>query len=150
MIVESAIFDPVLIRRTGQRYALRSEASLRFEKGQEIRLARIGADRAAQLVAEWAGGTVARGRVDSAPGRAGPARVPFRPARVNRLLGDRLAVDEQRRSSPASGSGRSAPTARPADRIVPVAAGATRWPIDDVGAGGRCSSPSCRRGAATS
>src|SRR3954447_1300103 len=54
VIVESAIFAPIAIRRTGQRYALRSEASLRFEKGQEFRLARIGADRAARLVAEWA------------------------------------------------------------------------------------------------
>ena len=34
VIVESAIFDPVSIRRTAFRYALRSEASLRFEKGQ--------------------------------------------------------------------------------------------------------------------
>ncbi|MEO5940920.1 MAG: phenylalanine--tRNA ligase subunit beta, partial [Candidatus Limnocylindrales bacterium] len=50
VIVESAIFDPIAIRRTGQRFALRSEASLRFEKGQETRLARIGADRAARLV----------------------------------------------------------------------------------------------------
>ena len=37
VIVESAIFDPVCIRRTAFRYALRSEASLRFEKGQEHR-----------------------------------------------------------------------------------------------------------------
>src|SRR5437867_12824934 len=51
VIVESAVFDPITIRRTGQRYGLRSEASLRFEKGQEPRLARIGADRAARLVA---------------------------------------------------------------------------------------------------
>ena len=67
VIVESAIFDPISIRRTGQRYALRSEASLRFEKGQEFRLARLGADRTARLIAEWAGGTVATGRVDTAP-----------------------------------------------------------------------------------
>src|SRR4029450_4891826 len=51
VIVESAIFDPVSIRRTGQRYGLRSEASLRFEKGQEVRLARLGAERAARRAA---------------------------------------------------------------------------------------------------
>jgi phenylalanyl-tRNA synthetase beta chain len=96
VIVESAIFDPIAIRRTGQRYALRSEASLRFEKGVEIRLARIGADRTARLIAEWAGGTVAKGRVDSAPDEPPPARVPFRPARLNRLLGTDLPADEQR------------------------------------------------------
>ncbi|HEX2756002.1 MAG TPA: phenylalanine--tRNA ligase subunit beta [Candidatus Limnocylindrales bacterium] len=95
VIVESAIFDPIVIRRTGQRYGLRSEASLRFEKGQELRLARIGADRAARLVAEWAGGSVARGRVDSAAMEPEPARVAFRPARVNRLLGTTFSTAEQ-------------------------------------------------------
>src|SRR5215211_4759192 len=67
VIVESAIFDPVSIRRTAFRYALRSDASLRFEKGQELGLARIGADRAARLIREWAGGRVARGFIDTDP-----------------------------------------------------------------------------------
>ncbi|MBA2373050.1 MAG: phenylalanine--tRNA ligase subunit beta [Chloroflexi bacterium] len=96
VIVESAIFDPVSIRRTAFRYGLRSEASLRFEKGQESRLARLGADRAARLIAEWAGGTVAAGRVDTDPVEPAPGRVAFRPNRVERLLGDRVSVDEQR------------------------------------------------------
>jgi phenylalanyl-tRNA synthetase beta chain len=86
-IVESAIFDPVSIRRTAFRYALRSEASLRFEKGQEFRLARIGADRTTQLLAEWAGGRAALGAVDTNPTEEQPKRVSFRPARVNRLVG---------------------------------------------------------------
>ena len=96
VVVESAIFDPISIRRTAFRYALRSEASLRFEKGQEFRLARIGADRTARLIAEWAGGEVAPGAVDSNPDEPAPARVAFRPARVNRLLGTDFATDEQR------------------------------------------------------
>jgi phenylalanyl-tRNA synthetase beta chain len=95
VIVESAIFDPVSIRRTAFRYALRSEASLRFEKGQETRLARLGADRAAQLLARWAGGVAAPGRVDTAPLEPDRERVAFRPARTTRLLGLGLGVDEQ-------------------------------------------------------
>jgi phenylalanyl-tRNA synthetase beta chain len=87
VVVESAIFDPVTIRRSAFRYALRSEASLRFEKGQETRLARIGADRTAQLIVAWAGGSVAPGRVDTAPDEPEPGRVPFRPGRVDQLLG---------------------------------------------------------------
>ena len=93
--IESAIFDPVSIRRTGHRYALRSEASLRFEKGQESRLARIGADRVAQLTLAWAGGECARGRLDTAPDAPSPARLAFRPARVSKLLGDEVAVADQ-------------------------------------------------------
>jgi phenylalanyl-tRNA synthetase beta chain len=96
VIVESAIFDPVSIRRTAFRYALRSEASLRFEKGQEFRLARLGADRCARLIVDWAGGQVAAGRVDTNPGEPEPGRVAFRPARVDRLLGTRLGADAQR------------------------------------------------------
>ena len=96
VIVESAIFDPISIRRTAFRYALRSEASLRFEKGQEFRLARIGADRTARLIAEWAGGEVAPGVVDSNPTEPPLAHVAFRPARVNRLLGTDFTPDEQR------------------------------------------------------
>jgi phenylalanyl-tRNA synthetase beta chain len=95
VVVESAIFDPVNIRRTGQRYALRSEASLRFEKGQEFRLARIGADRVAKLIGEWAGGQVLAGRVDTAPSEPDPERVAFRPGRVNRLLGAAIPSGEQ-------------------------------------------------------
>jgi phenylalanyl-tRNA synthetase beta chain len=96
VVIESAIFDPVSIRRTAFRYALRSEASLRFEKGQEFRLARIGADRTARLIREWAGGAVAAGRVDSNPVEPELRRVAFRPARVDRLLGTALGGDEQR------------------------------------------------------
>jgi phenylalanyl-tRNA synthetase beta chain len=94
--IESAIFDPVSIRRTGHRYALRSEASLRFEKGQEFRLARIGADRVAQLTLAWSGGTCAHGRVDTAPAEPGPARLAFRPARIGKLLGGEIPAAEQR------------------------------------------------------
>ncbi|MEA2653143.1 MAG: phenylalanyl-tRNA synthetase beta chain, partial [Chloroflexota bacterium] len=96
VVIESAIFDPVSIRRTAFRYALRSEASLRFEKGQESRLARLGSDRTARLIADWAGGQVAPGAIDSNPVEPPRAHVAFRPARVNRLLGTDLDADEQR------------------------------------------------------
>ena len=96
VVVESAIFDPVSIRRTAFRYGLRSEASLRFEKGQEHRLARLGADRSARLIEAWAGGTVATGVIDTNPAELEPVYVPFRPARVDRLLGVEIPVKEQR------------------------------------------------------
>ncbi len=109
VVVESAIFDPVSIRRTAFHYALRSEASLRFEKGQEHRLARLGADRTARLVREWAGGDVAIGAVDTNPVEPAPTRVAFRPTRVNRLLGTSTTAEEQ-----ASVLGRVSVTTEPA------------------------------------
>jgi phenylalanyl-tRNA synthetase beta chain len=95
LVLESAVFDPVSIRRTAFRFGLRSEASLRFEKGQEARMARIGADRAAELIVAWAGGEAAAGRVDTAPEEPPSERVPFRPGRVNRLLGTAYSEAEQ-------------------------------------------------------
>ena len=95
VIIESAIFDPVSVRRTARRHALRSEASARFEKGQESRLARLGADRTAELISAWAGGTVAGGRIDTAPDEPAPTRVAFRPERISRLLGLSLSAADQ-------------------------------------------------------
>ncbi len=93
--IESAVFDPISVRRTAQRLGLRSEASSRFEKGQEPGLARMGADRTAQLIRDWAGGVIAPGVVDVAPDLPPAMRIAFRPARVNRLLGTDLSADEQ-------------------------------------------------------
>ena len=47
VIVESAIFSPGSVRRTAQRHSLRSEASHRFERGQESALAPAAADAVA-------------------------------------------------------------------------------------------------------
>ena len=58
-------------------------------------MARLGADRTAQLIRRWAGGEIAPGVVDIAPILPGPTRVAFRPGRVNRLLGTDLSVEEQ-------------------------------------------------------
>jgi phenylalanyl-tRNA synthetase beta chain len=96
VVIESAIFDPVSVRRTAFRYALRSEASLRFEKGQPHGLALAGADRTAALILRWAGGRAATGVVDSQPSAPPLVRVPFRPNRVSRLLGEPIPVTEQR------------------------------------------------------
>jgi len=122
VVVESAIFDPLSIRRTAFRYALRSEASLRFEKGQEFRLARLGADRTARLVREWAGGEVATGRLDTHPDEPEPRRVAFRPARVDRLLGTSLGPAEQHVLLGRVGVLASAPEAAVE---IPVASGET-------------------------
>jgi phenylalanyl-tRNA synthetase beta chain len=120
VVIESAIFDPVSIRRAAKRFALRSEASLRFEKGQDIPTARVGADRVAQLVAAWAGGVVLRGRLDTDPVEPERSRIAFRPARVGRLLGATLGADEQAALLARVGIA-TEPAA--ASALVPIAAG---------------------------
>jgi phenylalanyl-tRNA synthetase beta chain len=95
VIIESAIFAPTSVRRTAQRHSLRSEASHRFERGQERRLATLGADQVAALLTAWAGGVVRSGRLVSGATEVPAASLNFRPARVRALVGVALTDDEQ-------------------------------------------------------
>jgi phenylalanyl-tRNA synthetase beta chain len=87
VFLESAYFAPGCIRRTSRALGLRTDAAYRFERGADIEgLVDAGA-RAVQLIAELAGGTVARGMVDVYRRRRRPVRVRLRLARVERVLG---------------------------------------------------------------
>ena len=95
VIIESAIFAPTSVRRSAQRHSLRSEASHRFERGQERRLAALGADQVAALLTEWAGGVARSGRLVTGAEAVPAATLNFRPSRVRALLGVSLTDDEQ-------------------------------------------------------
>lgn len=67
IFLESAYFDPVFIRKTSFRHGLRTEAATRFEKGIDISNTVNIAKRAAMLMKEIAGGTIASDIVDVYP-----------------------------------------------------------------------------------
>ncbi len=69
VVIEAAYFDPVSIFRTQRRHKLPSEASKRFERGIDPRLAAAAADRVAELLVRYGGGTVEDGvtHVGAAP-----------------------------------------------------------------------------------
>jgi phenylalanyl-tRNA synthetase beta chain len=90
ILLESACFDTASISRTSRRLGLISESSLRYERGVDPDLASRASDRAAALIAQVAGGTVAPGLVDVYPGRREPLHLQLRTARVNALLGTDL------------------------------------------------------------
>ncbi len=56
IVIESANFEPVSVRRTSWRLGLRSDSALRFEKGLPVCCPQIGMKRAVELVKELAGG----------------------------------------------------------------------------------------------
>src|SRR5690606_26904235 len=58
VLIEAANFDPVTIARTARRHKLPSEASKRFERGVDPRVATIASARVAELLVELAGGTL--------------------------------------------------------------------------------------------
>jgi phenylalanyl-tRNA synthetase beta chain len=93
VILESAVFHGPTIRNTARRLGLRSEASMRHEKGIGGDLPRLAADRAAHLIAELTGARVGRGIVDSDPSEKTPRIVALDVGRASRLLGIELRAD---------------------------------------------------------
>lgn len=87
ILIESAYFNPVSVRRTAKALALRSESSARFEKGIDIGGCVRACDRAAFLMQQLASGTVAKGVVDNYPQPAIEKTITLRPERVEHILG---------------------------------------------------------------
>lgn len=94
ILLESACFQPASIGRTSRRLGLISEASQRFERGVDREGCVAAVDRAAALMAEVAGGTVAPGAVDAYPGRTPAISLEVSMSKVNALLGTALQTDE--------------------------------------------------------
>ena len=60
-LLEAAYFAGGPVRKASKDFGLRSEASARFEKGVDPNRVRAAGDRAAEMIAELAGGTVLEG-----------------------------------------------------------------------------------------
>ncbi|MFQ5877638.1 MAG: phenylalanine--tRNA ligase subunit beta [Acidobacteriota bacterium] len=93
VLLESAWFDPVCVRRAARALGLRTDASHRFERGADPGGTITALDRAAALIAEVAGGEVSDPPLDVHPRPEPPRTVRFRPSRARRLLG--LEVPEE-------------------------------------------------------
>ena len=87
VLLESASFRPITVRRTARRLGLHSEASHRFERGVDPELAELASARAARLMCMHAGGKVMGEVVDAYPQRRTVAPIPVRLARVQMLTG---------------------------------------------------------------
>ncbi len=94
VLLESAYFDPIAIRRTSKRLGIHSESSHRFERGADVNMVPVALDRAAALIAELASGTVSRGVIDAYPSRIAEKQVAITVARTNALLGLQLGLDD--------------------------------------------------------
>jgi len=93
ILLEAARFDPLTIRNTARTLAMGSDSSFRFERGIDPEMAEKASLRAAQLILELAGGTLATGvvSVGAAPGTL-PA-VQVRIARISQVLGFPVPLD---------------------------------------------------------
>ncbi len=93
ILLESAFFDPSMIRKSAKKAALSSDASYRYERGIDPHNVRRSSECAVALILELAGGTLEEAQEwGSMP--AALRKVTLRPSRVNALLGSSIsAVD---------------------------------------------------------
>jgi phenylalanyl-tRNA synthetase beta chain len=96
VLLESAYFDPVVIRRGSKALELSTESSRRFERGADPNMAPFANNRSCKLISELAGGEVVKGIVDAYPKPFIPVRIELRPSRVAHLLGKTIASREIR------------------------------------------------------
>ncbi|MBM7714764.1 phenylalanyl-tRNA synthetase beta chain [Bacillus thermophilus] len=94
ILLESAYFSGQSIRDTSKYHGLRSEASQRYEKGVDPERVRPAAERAAQLMAKYAGGDVLTGLVEANHLSIEPAVVSITLEKINRVLGTEISMDE--------------------------------------------------------
>jgi phenylalanyl-tRNA synthetase beta chain len=92
--LEAAWFDPVAIARTSKRMGLRTEASVRFERGVDADGVTRAVARFCELAAAVAGATTSGATVDVRAELPRPARVAVRTSRVNAILGTELSPAE--------------------------------------------------------
>jgi len=93
VIIESAIFDPIKVRRTSKK-TLRSEASLRFEKGIAKERTFLAIKRACYLLNKYAQGEVAQGMLKHDKLEIVDKTINLAVENVNKLLGITLKKEE--------------------------------------------------------
>jgi phenylalanyl-tRNA synthetase beta chain len=94
ILLESAQFDPLSVRRTSRALKLASDSSYRFERGVDPQGVDFAARRAVELILELAGGNLADGVLTDGAAPPGPKTVTIQPARCNQLLGINLQPEQ--------------------------------------------------------
>ena len=94
VLLESAWFDPISIRRSSKALGLRTEASTRFERGADPEMAELASRRCAALIRELAGGEILAGVVDVYPARREPLPIELSRKELLRVMGADVPDDE--------------------------------------------------------
>ena len=94
VLLESAMFDRLQVRKTATRLGLRSEASARFEKGIDPQRVELALNRAASLLAELANGEVCQGIVADDRFELTAVDIEITAEKINSVLGTNMSTDE--------------------------------------------------------
>jgi phenylalanyl-tRNA synthetase beta chain len=93
IFLESAYFNPVAIRKTSKRHALKTDASFRFERGADPNMTTWALKRAILLIKEVAGGMISSDIIDVYPNPIKNTVAEVTYSGINRLIGK--TIDQQ-------------------------------------------------------
>ncbi len=96
VLLESAYFNPVSIRKTSKELGLNTDASHRFERGIDPQGTLVALDRSARLIAEIGGGRILDGVIDKCENLPQPQTIGLSTKQTNRLLGTDFSRTEIR------------------------------------------------------
>lgn len=89
VLIESANFDSGLIRKTAKHFALSTDSSFRFERETDLTLCAYAAQRVADLILEYGGGTIT-GYTDHFPIAFSPKKVELKWKKLNAVAGTEI------------------------------------------------------------
>ena len=94
VLLEAAAWNNISIRKTIREQRIHTEASTRFSRGVHPSQAILGGGRGIELMRQLGGGTVAQGALDAYPNPPPAVTVELPIARVTRLLGMEVSLDQ--------------------------------------------------------
>lgn len=94
--LESAVFNPHMVRKTSRREDLHTDAAVRFERGINVTTVQEALDQAAKMLAELADGEVLNGTVGYDETDKDPKQVKAGLKHINDVLGTSLTEDQVR------------------------------------------------------
>ncbi|MCC5917869.1 MAG: phenylalanine--tRNA ligase subunit beta [Cryomorphaceae bacterium] len=90
IFLESALFNPVSIRKSARRHGLNTDASFRYERGVDPEMTIFALKRAALLIQKYGGGTISMEIEDVYPKPISPTDVKIRIDRIQKLIGKEI------------------------------------------------------------
>ena len=94
ILIESAWFDPAVVRKTSKRHGLHTDASHRFERGADFGATRLACGRVAHRILESGGGSLQGETIDVVARELDQAPIVLRLSEVQRILGEGVATNE--------------------------------------------------------
>jgi phenylalanyl-tRNA synthetase beta chain len=94
ILIESAWWDPVTVRRMSKRHGIHTDASHRFERGADFESTVPSTNRVAELILASGGGTLIGAVIDEVARKLDLAPVELDLREVNRILGEKLSTLE--------------------------------------------------------